>query len=54
MYRCEQEYQQEKGREADISHSNVVTLGKPRLRNGGHEQSHTAQMHNQQQVCARS
>lgn len=47
----EQELQQQKGREADISHSNVVTLGKQRLRNKGHDQSHTAQMHNQQQVC---
>ena len=44
-----QEVQRET-RESDIGHSNVVTLGNQRQRNGGSDQSHTAQKQAQQQV----
>ena len=44
-----QEVQRET-REQNIGHSNVVTLGNQRQRNGGSDQSHTAQKQIQQQV----
>ena len=45
-----QEVQRERRQSLDVSHSNVVTLGNQRQRNGGSDQGHSVQKHSQQQV----